>query len=133
MDWQQVWRIGVAPQISTAGLEALRQALREDDPRLIQGATTAPPPLQCVSDWPVEAACPIGFTGWQDGIGTVIEVEEYFTRICHETDQRIDEPGGCRWFLNYVDETPRYEMRQELLVEVERSLAERTPARCTGN
>ncbi len=77
--WRNVWRNGIAPQLSTKGLEALAQACREDSPKLIQGATTSPPPLQCVQDWDTEAACLIGFAGWQgDGLKTVADVEEFF-------------------------------------------------------
>ena len=124
--WRKVWRDGFAPQLATAGLEALRQALAEDDPRLIQGATTSPPPLQCVQDWPVEAACALGYCGWQgDGLETVAEVEEFFARVCFEADQCLGEPAACRWFLNWFDETPRDDMRRELLPEVNRSLAHR--------
>jgi hypothetical protein len=124
--WRKVWREGLAPQISTSGLEALRRALIRDDARLLQGATTSPPPLQCVQDWPVEAACGLGYCGWQgDGLETVAEVEEYFARACFEADQRLGEPAGCRWFLNWFDETPREEMRRQLAAEVNRSLAQR--------
>jgi hypothetical protein len=116
----------MAPLLSTSGLEALAQALTNDDARLLQGATTSPPPLQCVQDWPVEAACSVGFCGWQgDGLETVAEVEEYFASVCFEVDQRLGEPASCRWFLNWFDETPREEMRRELLAEVKRVLAER--------
>jgi hypothetical protein len=59
--WRIVWRDGFVPLLPTRGLEALRDALRSDDPRLVQGHTTSPPPLMCVSDWPVEAACLLGF------------------------------------------------------------------------
>ncbi len=126
--WRKVWREGMAPQFSPAGLEALRQALLTDDARLLQGATTTPPPLQCVQDWPVEAACALGFCGWQgEGLETVAEVEEFFARACYETDQRLGEPAACRWFLNWYDETPREEMRRQLLAEVNRMLAQRQP------
>jgi hypothetical protein len=112
--------------LSTESLEVLRRGLRDDDPRLVQGATTTPPPLQCVQDWPVEGACALGYCGWLgDGLETVGEVEEYFARMCFEIDQRLGEPAGCRWFLNWFDETPREEVRQELLAEVERALARR--------
>ena len=122
--WRKVWREGVVPMVSTAGLDALRKALSNDDARLVQGATTTPPPLQCVQDWPVEAACALGFCGWQgDGLETVAEVEEFFARMCFEIDQRLGEPAGCRWFLNWFDETPRDEMRRLLLAEVNRTLA----------
>ena len=124
--WRKVWREGVAPLLSTPGLEALRRALTNDDARLLQGATTTPPPLQCVQDWPVEAACSVGYCGWQgDGLETVAEVEEYFARVCFEVDQTLGEPAACRWFLNWFDETPRDEMRREMLAEVSRELAQR--------
>jgi hypothetical protein len=124
--WRKVWREGLAPLLSVAGLEALRAALVQDDQRLQQGATTTPPPLQCVQDWPVEGACAVGFCGWQgEGLETVGEVEEFFARMCFEIDQRLGEPAGCRWFLNWFDETPRDEMRRQLLAEVNRSLAQR--------
>ena len=124
--WKNVWRRGVAPLLSTESLEALRQALVNDDPRLLQGATTTPPPLQCVQDWPVEAACALGYCGWQgDGLETVAEVEEFFARMCFEIDRNLGEPAGCRWFLNWFDETPRDEMRRLLLAEVNRALGQR--------
>jgi hypothetical protein len=124
--WRKVWRDGLAPHLSTPDLEALRRALKEDDWRLLQGATTTPPPLHCVQDWPVEAACVLGYCGWQgDGLETVGEVEEYFARLCFEVDQVLGEPAACRWFLNWFDETPRAEMRAQLLPEVERTLEER--------
>ena len=127
--WRKVWRDGLVPLLSTGGLEALWRALVSDDPRLQQGATTTPPPLQCVADWPVEGACALGFCGWQgDGLETVGEVEEFFARTCFEIDARLGEPAGCRWFLNWFDETPRDEMRRLLLAEVNRALAQRSGA-----
>jgi hypothetical protein len=124
--WRKVWRDGLVPQISTPGLEALRRALLTNDARLLQSATTSPPPLQCVQDWPVEGACALGYCGWQgDGLETIGEVEEFFARSCFECDQRLGEPAGCRWFLNWFDETPRDEMRRQLLAEVNRTLAQR--------
>ena len=124
--WRRVWREGLAPLVSTEALVALRKGLLTDDARLVQGATTTPPPLQCVQDWPVEAACALGYCGWQgDGLETVAEVEEFFARMCFEIDQRLGEPAACRWFLNWFDETPREEMRRELVGEVNRTLAER--------
>ena len=124
--WRKVWREGVVPLLSTGGLEALRQALVADDGRLVQGATTTPPPLQCVQDWPVESACALGYCGWVgDGLETVGEEEEFFARMCFEIDQRLGEPAGCRWFLNWFDETPRPEMRRRLLNEVKRALHDR--------
>lgn len=117
LSWQTTWRT-FAKYLPTEGLEALAKALKEDDPRLLQGATTSPPPLQCVQDWPVEAACAIGFCGWQgQECQTVGEVEEFFARTCFEVDHDLG-PAYCRWFLNWFDETPRDEMREKLLPEV---------------
>lgn len=125
--WQHVWRNGFMPCISTAGLVALRTALLTDDPRLIQGSTTTPPPSVAVKGWPTEAACATGYTGWQGcDLETVAEVEEYAARIWFEADQRLGEPGGCRHFLNWWDDTPREIARPALLEEVERELAIRT-------
>ena len=127
--WRKVWREGLAPLLPTAGLEALRRALTTDDARLLQGATTSPPPLQCVQDWPVEAACVIGYCGWQgEGLVTVGEVEEFFARMCFEVDQRLGEPAACRWLLNWFDETPRDEVCRALGAEVSRTLAQRLGA-----
>src|SRR5207237_9659893 len=110
--WRKVWREGLEPQLSLRSLEALRRGLMTDDGQLLQGATTTPPPLQCVQDWPVEAACALGFCGWRgEGLETVAEVEGFFARMCFEVDQRLGEPAGCRWFLNWFDEARRTEMR----------------------
>ena len=126
--WRLVWRDGFVPVVSTTGLMALRDALRQDDPRLTQGSTTTPPPLMCVQEWPVEAACALGFCGWQgDDLTTVGEVEEHFAKCCFEADQRLGEPAACRWFLNWFDDTLRDDMRPDLLSEVELALADRIP------
>ena len=127
--WVEVWRKGIAPQLSTEGLGALKAALAADDERLIQGATTTPPPLQWVQDWPVEAACLIGFCGAVDGgglgVATIAATEEFFARVCFVADQVLGEPAACRWFLNFWDETPRDEMRRLLLPEVNAELRRR--------
>ena len=128
--WQLVWRHGIAPQLTTTGLLALRQALEADDRRLIQGATTEPPPLQTVLDWPVEKACAVCFAIWQgDGdFQTVGQVEAVFARVCYEADQTFGEPAACRYFLNWFDQIPREQMRPQLLAEVNRVLASRSGA-----
>src|SRR5262249_17254905 len=100
--WRKVWREGLAPQISSAGLEALRSALATDDARLLQSARTSPPPLQCMRDCCVSGACALGWCGWQgDGLETVAEVEEYFALACFDCDLRLGEPAACRWFLSW--------------------------------
>lgn len=124
--WRLVWRDGFVPVLSTKGLETLRDAMAGDDPRLMQGSTTTPPPLMCVQDWPVEAACALGFCGWQgDDLDTVGQVEEFFARACFEADQKLGEPAACRWFLNYWDDTPRDRLFREMREEIEFNLRER--------
>jgi len=128
--WRKVWREGLVPQLSTRALEALRRALTSDDPRLLQGATTSPPPLQCVQDWAVEAACALGYCGWQgEGLRTVAEVESYFAKLCFAADQKLGESAMVRWFLNWFDDTPRAEMRRQLLLEVDNELDRRQSAK----
>lgn len=126
--WRLVWREGFAPVMSAKALEALRDGLRSDDERLTQGSTTTPPPLMCTQDWPVEAGCCLVYAGWLGEFGgdaTVRQVEEYFARLCFEADSRLGEPAACRWLLDWFDDTPREEMRRELLAEVERELSGR--------
>ncbi len=68
----------------------------------------------------MEGACAIGYCGWRgEDLQTVGEVEEFFAHLCHECDMRLHEPAGCRWFLNYFDETPRPEMLRQLLPEID--------------
>lgn len=124
--WQKVWREGFAPSFSKEGLVGLAIALRDDDRRLMQGSTTTPPPLQCVEDWPCEAADAIATVGWVGNtLVTVGEVEEFFARACFEADQRLGEPAACRHFLNWYDDTPRNEMREVLLREITTNLLDR--------
>jgi hypothetical protein len=126
--WRTVFRDGFEPSLTTVGLLALREALRNDDRRLHQGATTTPVPHVAHADWPCEGACALGFCGWQGGgLASVGEVEEFFSRLCWEADQRLGEPAACRWFLNWFDDVPRDEMRRDLLAEVELALALRHP------
>jgi hypothetical protein len=122
--WRNVWRRGLAPLLSVAALEALRQALAGDDSRLVQGVVTVPPPLGDDLSLPVEAACAIGLCGWLgEGLTTVEEVEGFFVRTAFEIDRRMGEPAASRWFIGWYDEAGRKEMRQLLLAEVELALA----------
>ncbi len=124
--WRKAWRYGLAEQFSTPDLESLRRALIEDDERLLQSATGSPPPLQCMLECAVEAACAVTFTAWRvDGLITIGEVENYFAEVCAEVNRHLGEPAGCRWFLNAYDDTPRESMRVQLLAEVQRTLKQR--------
>ncbi len=124
--WRRVWREGFAPILTTKQLEALKDGLLRDDARLIQGATSSPPPMQCVLDWECEGACLIGYAGWQgDGIPNVGDVEVFFANACFEADQRIGEPAACRYLMNFWDDSPRDEARRQMIEEINRELLAR--------
>lgn len=142
--WRTVWRKGIVPQLSDTDMENLRHALEIDDPRILQGKTTSPPPRN--DNWPIEAACPLGFVGAlqlggflhdyaPDGTivlparehpARVAAVEGYFAALCSRVDDRLGVTFACRWFLNAVDEWPRDQMRRELLAEVNLALGRRS-------
>ena len=125
--WREAWRNGFAVVLPLDGLLSLRDALRDDDARLLQGATTKPPPLMCVQDWPCEGGDAISWTRYcGDASVTVGDVEEHFAKMCFDVDQKIGEPAACRWFLNWFDDTPRAEMRRELVAEVELAIQARS-------
>ncbi len=127
--WRRVWREGVAPQLSQAGLRALHQALVSDDPRLLQGVVSSPPPLEAMRACAVNGACAIGICGWQgEGLRKVGQIEDYFHRICDAADAVFSESAACRYFLNWFDGAARAEMRRELLAEVRLAQQQRVPA-----
>lgn len=125
--WREVWRKGVAPMIDVDGLEALAEALRSDDPRLIQTRSTNP---SAIPEWinaPCLGACALAFPGLSDG-AMVAEVDEKFLAVLRGCDELLDHRGGSAAFIHWFDQTPRNEMRAALLVEVEAALAERRAA-----
>lgn len=70
----------------------------------------------------------MAFALWKSGLETVGEIEDAFAQACYDADQLLQDVAGCRHFLNWFDDTPRDEMRRELLAEVKRTLSERTIA-----
>ncbi len=121
------WRAGIVPLLTVADLETLRAALADDDRALVQGGTVSPPCGFAIPDDRCEGACALAFIGWRaHGLETVAEVEEFFARMCALIDQRLGEPAGCRWFLNWWDSTARPVAFAALLAEVEEAVAERT-------
>jgi len=129
--WRQVFRNGFAPHLPVAGLIALREALVEDDHRLIQANTTWPPAFGVLGEGTVsnqaEGACAIGYCGWQGETDrqSVASVEEFFMRLCDKANAALDELTACAVFLNWHDDTPRDEMRRLLVPEVDRELRRR--------
>lgn len=130
--WCHAWRHGFAPQFSTAGLTALRDALAGDLGALMQGKTTEPPPMVFTEGWPCEGACAVGYVGWKGSdLETVGEVEKFFAHAAFQADKLLGHGAACRHFLNWFDENPRPVVRAALLVEVERELSLRASADAT--
>ena len=126
--WRFVWRNGFAPLLSTSGLDALRKALKRDDPRVLQGETTAPLAVNANRFRKLEGCCALGYCAWRgEGLDSVGEIDQQFGELCAEADSRLGEPAASRHFLNWYDDAPRDAMRSGLLTEVERTLRERFP------
>jgi hypothetical protein len=72
------------------------------------------------------AGCAVCLAAWLgNGLSTVGEVEAEFARVCLEAGERLNDPTGARYFLNWFDSEPREVVRRELLAEVEMALASR--------
>jgi hypothetical protein len=124
-DWREVWRLGIAPELSLDCLWALERGLDTDDPELIQGGIVLPVQMDW-GDLPVEASCPIGYAGWKgNAIVTVEGVETFFKRVIDGANRRMADPQAAYWFATWVDDTPRADMRRELLAEVRLAIAGR--------
>lgn len=124
--WRLVWRRGIAPQMPSVALRVLEAALVSDASEIIQGHTCYPPPvLPRFAAEVVIAADPIAYMAWRGlQCRTVGEVEEWMVRTDTACDVAMAEPGALRHLHNFIDDTPREEMRRELLAEVRRTLAE---------
>ncbi|QVL31121.1 hypothetical protein KIH39_20050 [Telmatocola sphagniphila] len=124
--WQYIWRNGFAPLLPTLGLEALRKALKRDDSRILQGATTYPLAVKPNRLEPIKACCALSYCGWRgESLNSVGEIEQHFDEICAEAGNRLGHPEACRPFLEWYDTTPRSAMRFGLLGEIDRTLNER--------
>lgn len=120
--WRRIWREGIVPAVCRDGLLALKEALEMDDIHLIQGATCYPPCLDHNQAALIQDACVIGFCAWKgEDLQVISSVETRFAEICDKADEHFNEPA-IRYFLNWYDDTPREEMRKELLQEVILSL-----------
>jgi hypothetical protein len=102
--WRSIWRNGIAPSLHQRHLEALRRGLESNDSALIHKQSFEPIPLPCIKDFPVHAACALGYPGWKgDRLETVGEAEEFFSRVIHETEERLGEVGAVDLFLRWWD------------------------------
>lgn len=129
-DWRSIFHDAIAPRLSTAGLIALRQALEEDDPRLLQCSTVEPAPIDDDDQRPVEGACPLGWCLWQgEGLVSAGAVWVLFNALLNAVDAAWPLPGDVcgtsRRFIHWIDNTEREMMRRELLLEVVKVLTSR--------
>jgi hypothetical protein len=130
--WRQIVRDGRLRSLTEDELHALRRGLADDDPALLQGMMTVPPPLECVYDWQVEGADLLAYPAWRArGLVTVKEVEEAAWALCSAIDARLGE-GAAKELLGWYDATPRPEMRQTLLADTERELLIRMVRQAAG-
>ena len=124
---RDVWRKGLAPLLTLEQLERLRIALVTDDPRLEQGVTVLPRVIEEEDPAEATAACLIGYCALGE-LRRSASIEEWFANICYRIDvamRELREPGRISHLLCWFDDTPRAEMRTDLLAEVSRALAER--------
>ena len=123
--WRRVFRQGIAPQLPTAALEALRKGLLKNDPRLRPGATVD-------AGWTpggtgILQACAIGYSGWKGvSLESASAVEEFFSEVCDGANAVMGDPGACGAFINWFDSNRREFVFPLLLTEVNRAIAERS-------
>jgi len=135
--WRSVLQDGLLPVMTSDQIRCVLACLLHNDGRLIQGATTSPPPLKAVASDPVERACLVGMAVWQlqDGF-TVGETDKGYVRLLGQTDRLYEKHHSnhqaSRWFLSWFDDTSRDEMRAELIPELKAELERRHEHRtCT--
>ncbi len=115
-----------ASQWQTGTLRKLLKALDHDDPAIIQGATTDPAPRVACEEWPIDGACAVAFAvRYEYELDTVGAVEDAFARACQEADARLGIEAGCRYFLNWFDDTPRGTAFRELGAELRHLIEDR--------
>ena len=129
--WRKTWRDGFAVVLPIQGLVGLLAALEKDDQRLLTGATCWPPPLQsCQNDF-TEKACGIA---WAAAYGApdsypVGELETLFAKACWDASALLGDGSACRYFLSYWDETPREQLRKQMIPELRLAISNRASER----
>jgi hypothetical protein len=126
---RHAWRAGIAPELSLDGLEALRCALIEDDPNLLQKSTVeidwaqAIKGSQSVAEARPTGCCPMVLPGWLTGdFAHRAGALEEFRRISFAANKRAGDALAAVHFTGWWDDEPRQTARVELLAEVEWAL-----------
>lgn len=126
--WEYAFRVGVAPSLSTPGLQALARGLKSNDPRILQAAVTAPRLgySGVNAHRPVEGADVVAYAAWQgDGLTTIGACDAYSAHVFADADTRLGYPGASGDFWQWFDDTPRDEVLPDLLRVVTAILVER--------
>ncbi len=121
--WRLILREGFFPAIPVEGLAALLEAVKTDDPELIQGLTTKEN-----SRNEMMAGDLITYCVWKGfGLTTVAEVEEKYTDLCNYIDANMGI-HSVRQLSQWYDHQPRDMMRLLLRQEIEHALEHRAAA-----
>lgn len=122
----QVFREGIAPQLTSLHLQVLREGLRSSDPALLRGATTHPGFLGgLLKDSPCRGACPVGYMGLvADELPTVGHVVGFFERVLMGCDKRLGLMAHAH-FVEWWDHAPETTARVELAMLLDAILEER--------
>ena len=127
LQWKQVWRNGISPALTTKELVILQKGLISDDPKLIQGKTINIF-VEHESEAPVRVigACALAYCGWiGSNLETMTDVLQTFNDTCTRIAIHLKTTIGFIPFVKWFDNTPREQMRQELLEEVNIELERR--------
>lgn len=126
--WRRAFRHGFAPGLSTAALQSLLVACRNDDKRLMQRMTV---PVTARPDSPCDRGCAVAFCGLTDSPErSTFAIERFFAESCHAADERLHGPRWrgathARDFLNWFDDTPRTVALERLAAEIDYVLSTR--------
>lgn len=119
--WRTMWRENIAPRLPTGGLEMLRKALLVDDARLLQAQT-----VEWRSRWSglweeVIGACPVAYCHWRHRWWlSPGNLYAFFWGVEDGCPGKRIGP-----FTSWWDNGERYDVRRQLLAEVNRELARR--------
>lgn len=125
--WRPAWE-AAAPHLPTEGLESLRRALLERDPRLCSGVVCGPPPL-LRPEAPVDVACALAWVGWHGwDLRSVAQVHRWFYDVCALIDRSLGRPHASSLFYVWWDLHGPEVWARELVPAIDRELQRRQRA-----
>ena len=113
----------IADVCGVPALQVLRTAVSENYCSLIQGTTVAYEPATNPGDRTVCGACAVGYMYWKaDDMDFADDVEEAVAATFSEVAKKAGWDRAPDLFTNWYDETPRDEMRRELLPVIDANI-----------